>query len=69
MVQGALNDSGKTTFTDVIASAGPSASSAGPSASTRRAVNALLDADNSDAARCEIRELYRPQERELALTR
>ncbi|MGW2519458.1 hydroxysqualene dehydroxylase [Streptomyces sp. NPDC001617] len=36
----------------------------GANESARRAVNALLDADNSDAERCAIRELYRPPEME-----
>ncbi|MET9386130.1 FAD-dependent oxidoreductase [Streptomyces sp. NPDC002928] len=36
----------------------------GANESARRAVNALLDADNSDAARCEVVELYRPPEME-----
>ncbi|GAA3813193.1 FAD-dependent oxidoreductase [Streptomyces coacervatus] len=36
----------------------------GANESARRAVNALLDADNSDAEPCEIWELYRPPEME-----
>ncbi|MEV6942323.1 FAD-dependent oxidoreductase [Streptomyces sp. NPDC051172] len=36
----------------------------GANESARRAVNALLDADNSDAEPCEIWELYRPPELE-----
>ncbi|PAZ15935.1 FAD-dependent oxidoreductase [Streptomyces sp. SA15] len=36
----------------------------GANESARHAVNALLDADHSDAERCEIRELYRPPEME-----
>lgn len=36
----------------------------GANESARRAVNALLDADNSDAEQCEIWELYRPPEME-----
>jgi uncharacterized protein with NAD-binding domain and iron-sulfur cluster len=36
----------------------------GANESARRAVNALLDTDNSDAEPCEIRELYRPPEME-----
>ncbi|WP_128802673.1 MULTISPECIES: FAD-dependent oxidoreductase [unclassified Streptomyces] len=36
----------------------------GANESARRAVNALLDADNSDAERCGIWELYRPPEME-----
>ncbi|WP_409000189.1 hydroxysqualene dehydroxylase, partial [Streptomyces ipomoeae] len=36
----------------------------GANESARLAVNALLDADNSDAERCEIKELYRPPELE-----
>ncbi|MFE7442429.1 FAD-dependent oxidoreductase [Streptomyces chartreusis] len=36
----------------------------GANESARLAVNALLDADNSDAERCEIQELYRPPEME-----
>ncbi|MFE0249465.1 FAD-dependent oxidoreductase [Streptomyces sp. NPDC059010] len=36
----------------------------GANESARRAVNALLDADNSGAERCEIQELYRPPEME-----
>ncbi|MDN3024776.1 FAD-dependent oxidoreductase [Streptomyces sp. S.PB5] len=36
----------------------------GANESARLAVNALLDADNSDAERCEIRELFRPPELE-----
>ncbi|MGY6024945.1 hydroxysqualene dehydroxylase [Streptomyces spinosirectus] len=36
----------------------------GANESARRAVNALLSADNSDAAPCEIWELYRPPEME-----
>ncbi|MFF4837905.1 hypothetical protein [Streptomyces sp. NPDC001315] len=32
--------------------------------SARRAVNALLEADNSGAVRCEVLELYRPPETE-----
>ncbi|MFF1809768.1 FAD-dependent oxidoreductase [Streptomyces sp. NPDC058251] len=36
----------------------------GANESARRAVNALLDADNSGADRCEIWELYRPPEME-----
>ncbi|WP_367321435.1 FAD-dependent oxidoreductase [Streptomyces sp. HUAS ZL42] len=36
----------------------------GANESARQAVNALLDADNSDSERCRIRELYRPPEME-----
>ncbi|WP_328502008.1 FAD-dependent oxidoreductase [Streptomyces sp. NBC_00457] len=36
----------------------------GANESARLAVNALLDADNSDAERCEIQELFRPPEME-----
>ncbi len=36
----------------------------GANESARRAVNALLDRDGSSAARCQIRELYRPPELE-----
>ncbi|MFJ5839915.1 FAD-dependent oxidoreductase [Streptomyces shenzhenensis] len=36
----------------------------GANESARRAVNALLDADNSDAERCRLRELFRPPELE-----
>jgi uncharacterized protein with NAD-binding domain and iron-sulfur cluster len=36
----------------------------GANESARRAVNALLDADNSDAERCRVQELYRPPEME-----
>ncbi|GGJ52448.1 phytoene dehydrogenase [Streptomyces brasiliensis] len=36
----------------------------GANEAARRAVNALLDADNSDVERCRIRELFRPPEME-----
>ncbi|MFF8429774.1 FAD-dependent oxidoreductase [Streptomyces sp. NPDC016566] len=36
----------------------------GADESARRAVNALLDADNSDTGRCRIGELFRPPEME-----
>ncbi|MFJ9869357.1 hypothetical protein [Streptomyces sp. NPDC101165] len=36
----------------------------GANESARRAVNALLDADNSDTERCRIWELFRPPEME-----
>ncbi|GGU11341.1 hypothetical protein GCM10010244_42050 [Streptomyces coeruleorubidus] len=40
------------------------ASMEGANESARHAVNALLEADNSDAERCRVRELYRPPELE-----
>ncbi|MFF4572115.1 hypothetical protein [Streptomyces sp. NPDC001410] len=41
------------------------ATTEGAHEAARRAVNALLGADNSDTGRCRIRELFRPPETEV----